>query len=178
MCAHGGLTMECWLTDDCLRVLRQAPHAQVQPPVRRGHAGVPAVRRQGLGEYGPRQCSRGRLAGTEVSILVVLGEQEDWLVHRGFEGFKVRCSRFHLGKGPEVYERAKQKMARWELNEAVDWVNFIEGEHGQSRYRLHLTHLHIVINWLVLVVLSTPRPSLSLSHVQASTWPAASARTA
>lgn len=58
------------------------------------------------------------------------GLQEDWLLHRGYEGFKVRTSRVHLGKGLDVYEKAKQKMVRWDLNDAVDWVSFIEGEHG------------------------------------------------
>lgn len=68
------------------------------------------------------------------------GLQEDWLLHRGYEGFKVRTSRVHLGKGLDVYEKAKQKMVRWDLNDAVDWVSFIEGEHGTSR-KIEFTRL-------------------------------------
>ncbi len=56
--------------------------------------------------------------------------QEDWLRLKGYEGFRVRTRRVLLGKGPEIYAKAKKKMVNWELNDAVPWCNFLEGEHG------------------------------------------------
>lgn len=56
--------------------------------------------------------------------------QEEWLRTKGYEGFKVKSHRVLLGKGPEVYAKAKTKMVNWELNDAVPWCNFLEGEHG------------------------------------------------
>lgn len=55
---------------------------------------------------------------------------DDWLRTTGFEGFKVLSSRVLLGKGPDVYARAKRKIATWGLNDSVGWVKFIEGEDG------------------------------------------------
>lgn len=51
---------------------------------------------------------------------------------KGYEGFKVKTRRVLLGKGPEIYAKAKKKMVNWELNDAVPWCNFLEGEHGAS----------------------------------------------
>lgn len=52
---------------------------------------------------------------------------------KGYEGFKVKTRRVLLGKGPEIYAKAKKKMVNWELNDAVPWCNFLEGEHGALR---------------------------------------------
>lgn len=49
---------------------------------------------------------------------------------KGYEGFRVKTRRVLLGKGPDVYAKAKTRMVNWELNDAVPWVNFLEGEHG------------------------------------------------
>jgi hypothetical protein len=61
-----------------------------------------------------------------------LALQDDWLRTTGFEGFKVLSSRVLLGKGPDVYARAKRKIATWGLNDSVGWVKFIEGEDGEG----------------------------------------------
>lgn len=57
-------------------------------------------------------------------------EVEDWLRLKGYEGFKVKTQRVLLGKGPETYALAKDKIVNWSWGEEVKWVRFLEGEHG------------------------------------------------
>jgi uncharacterized protein (UPF0548 family) len=62
----------------------------------------------------------------------VLMHQDAKLQRSGYEGYKLQEARVLLGRGPQCYGVACRKMMAWELNDAVKWVSFIEGEHGKE----------------------------------------------